>query len=512
MAEDVRRAAHGDFSLTDLVALARIDFGTYVELMFPVLHQGASLIHAAYIDLIVDALVRSRKGGHRRIIINLPPGFMKSLLVSILYVSWRLGVNPAEKIICISYGDDLAHHLSRKTRQLMLSPLYKMIFPATILDKKAEDSITTTKGGQRYATAVGSDIAGFRADLIVIDDPMQPDEVASELAKETLRDWYYGVVAQRLLDQNEGVIVLVMHRLAPDDLSATLMEVGGWHQLSLPLIAEQAENFADHRDRVLMLRQPGDSLNPARTPIEACEKLKKDLPPHVFEAQYQQRPRYGGSGCCSIERLVRYDQQPKFELTVHAWDIAATKGAGDWTVCTKFGLARDEESGDVMYLTEIIRMQIELPDVREAIITQDVVDKPVLIVMDGNGIGVGVYQDLARRGFEHIVPGSAMEKVNSANLKAERFRRALINLYDGRVRIPASMRGLEIFLAELAAFPDGKHDDQVDSLSLVAAHMNRVIAKARRRLPKESPTLRHITRLAVRSRRWNSPTQGDQTT
>ena len=166
----------------------------------------------------------------------------------------------------------------------------------------------------------------------------------------------------------------------------------------------------------------------------------------------------------------------------------------------------------MMYLTEIIRMQIELPDVREAIITQDVVDKPALIVMDGNGIGVGVYQDLARRGFKHIVPGSAMEKVNSANLKAERFRRALINLYDGRVRIPASMRGLEIFLAELAAFPDGKHDDQVDSLSLVAAHMNRVIAKARHRLPKESPTLRHITRLAVRSRRWNSPTQGDQTT
>jgi phage terminase large subunit-like protein len=238
------------------------------------------------------------------------------------------------------------------------------------------------------------------------------------------------------------------------------MEAGDWQQFSLPLIAEQAENFVDHRNRVLMRRQPGDPLNPARTPIDACVKLKADLPPHVFEAQYQQRPRYGGSGCCSIERLVRYDEKPKFELTVHSWDIAATKGSGDWTVCMKFGLALDEESGDAMYLTEIIRMQIELPDVREAIITQDVVDKPALIVMDGNGIGVGIYQDLARRGFKHIVPGSAMEKVNAANLKAERFRRALINLYDGRVRIPASMRGLEIFLAELAAFPDGKHDDQ----------------------------------------------------
>lgn len=138
---------------------------------------------------------------------------------------------------------------------------------------------------------------------------------------------------------------------------------------------------------------------------------------------------------------------------MHSWDIAATKGSGDWTVCMKFGLARDEESGDVMYLTEIIRMQIELPDVREAIITQNAVDKPALIVMDGNGIGVGVYQDLARRGFTHIVPGSAMEKVNAANLKAERFRTALINLYDGRVRFPLRCEGWKSSSRSLPPFP-----------------------------------------------------------
>ena len=499
MAKDVLKATGGASTLDDLFALGQIDFGIFVELMFPILHPSERLVHAPYIDLIIEVLVRSRKGGDRRLIINLPPGFMKSLLVSILYVAWRLGVNPAEKIICISYGDDLTHNLSRKTRQLMLSPLYRMIFPGTILDKKAEDSITTTKGGQRYATAVGSDIAGFRADLIVIDDPMQPDEVASELAKEALRSWYYGVVAQRLLDQSQGVIVLVMHRLAPDDLSATLMEVGGWHNLSLPLIAEQAESFVDHRNRVLMQRHPGDPLNQARLPIEACEELKKGLPPHVFDAQYQQRPRYGGSGCCSIDRLIRYDTAPEFELTVHSWDIAATKAGGDWTVCTKFGLARDHETGEIMYLIGIIRMQIELPDVREAIITQDVVDKPTLIVMDGNGIGRGIYQDLTRRGLTHIVPGSAMEQVNAANLKAERFRRALMNLYDGRIRIPASMPGLEIFLSELATFPDGKNDDQVDSLSFIGANFNRVIAKARRKMPNETRTLQHITRVSVRS-------------
>ena len=126
-------------------------------------------------------------------------------------------------------------------------------------------------------------------------------------------------------------------------------------------------------------------------------------------------------------------------------------------------------------------MQVELPDVRAAITTQDAVDRPALIVMDGAGIGRGTYQDLVRQGMKHILPGAAMERSNADGLKERRFREALLKLYDGRVRIPNSMPGLEVFLQELAVFPDGKHDDQVDSVSLVAGHMDRVIAVARQR-------------------------------
>ncbi len=165
-------------------------------------------------------------------------------------------------------------------------------------------------------------------------------------------------------------------------------------------------------------------------------------------------------------------------MTIHSWDIAATKD-GDWTVCFKFGLAKDPLVGDVLYLTGIVRMRIELPDVREAIITQDTVDKPALILMDGNGIGLGVLQDLTRCGKKNILPGGAMERSNAESLKADRLRRAMLNLYDGRIRIPNAMTGLEGLLSELALFPDGKYDDQVDALSIVGAHMKLVIHKAR---------------------------------
>lgn len=467
------------FAANDLIPLARVDFGVFVTLVFPVLHGGKHMVPASYVNLIVEVLMRSTAGGKRRLIFNLPPGFMKSTLITVLYTAWRLGVNPSELIMCISYGDDLSHELSRKTRQVMQSPIYRKIFPGTVLDKKAEDMITTTKGGKRYATAVESDIAGFRADLIIMDDLIQPDTAHSELHKQKLRDWYYGVVAQRLRDQATGVIVLVMHRLTPDDLTQTFIEEGGWLHIPLPLIATQAENYHSiPKDIMLHTRAVGELLSPRWQPANAVEHLRKTLPPHVLEAQYQQNPLYGGSGMCSVDRLARYSKRPPFSYTIHSWDVAATKN-GNWTVCLKFGMASDPDGTEILYLIQVLRIRVELPDVRTAIAEQDRLDKPALIVMDGNGVGLGIYQDLHKT-MDHLV-GSIKSMTGSASSasKQQKFNDALPLLYDGLIRIPEHMAGLETFLQELATFPDGKFDDQVDALSIIGAKRKRILQLAR---------------------------------
>jgi len=100
--------------------------------------------------------------------------------------------------------------------------------------------------------------------------------------------------------------------------------------------------------------------------------------------------------------------------------------------------------------------------------------------MDGNGIGRGPYQDLWAKGFRHLLPGESMASSASDNLKMRRFSEGLFNLYDGLVQLPNAMSGLETLLAEIAAFPNGKHDDQVDALSYVAAYSGKVIYEARR--------------------------------
>jgi len=162
-----------------LIGFARADFWCFVEVMFNVLYPGQKLVYAQYLELIATVLMRVEQGRYRNVIINLPPRHMKSALASILYPAWRLGRDPTTKFICISYGDDLAHDLSSQTRKIMRSELYRRVFPSTVLDKTAVDHIRTTKGGYRYATAVGSDITGFGADEIIIDDPIQPEDVHS---------------------------------------------------------------------------------------------------------------------------------------------------------------------------------------------------------------------------------------------------------------------------------------------------------------------------------------------
>jgi predicted phage terminase large subunit-like protein len=471
--KDREPTPHG---VDDLIRLARVDFGVFAVLMFPELHDGKQMVPAPYVNLMAEALMAVRDGAEKRLIFNLPPGHMKSLIVSVLFTAWLLGVEPAKRILCISYGDDLTRQLSRLTRRVMTSRLYRRIFPGTVLTKLAEDLLTTNKGGQRLATAVGGAVAGFRAELIIIDDPMQPDDVASELKKQGLRDWYSGVVEQRLVPGGE--MIFVMHRVAPDDFTATLLEKGGWFHISLPLIAVEEMTCTDRFGRDFWVRKPGDLLSPGWTTPQAVDDIRRSLPKEIFEGQYQQNPQFGGSGICSIDRLARFQERSHYELVLQCWDLAATKNGGDWTVCAKFGLTLDQQRREVFDLLEMIRVRIELPDVRELIRNQDRADQPALIIVDGVGIGRAIVQELARE-MPHLLPGGSFDDQNIAGLKVRRFHNAMPAMYDGLVRLPTTMPGLETLLAEFAAFPDGRHDDQVDAVCNVAANLALIIRRAR---------------------------------
>jgi hypothetical protein len=412
----------------DLIQFARRDFGAFVMLLLPELRDQKQLVPAPYLDVMFEALMLVREGGKDRVIFNLPPGFMKSWIVSVLFVAWMLGVEPSQRILCISYGDELALQLSRLTRRIMISRRYRLVFPRTCFAKAAEHLLSTTKGGQRLAIAVGGPAAGFRADLVIIDDPMQPNEVASEARKQALRDWYASVVEQRLTPG--AAIVVVMHRIASDDFTATLLASGEWFRLSFPLIAIETNNYFDRFGNHLWMRKPGNLLSPRWMTQEKVDEIRRRLPKAIFESQYQQNPQFGGTGICSIDRLSRYQNRSHYELIIHVWDLAATRNGGDFTVCAKFGLTRDALGREVFDLFGILRLQVELPDVRALIREQDRLDRPALIAIDGVGIGRGIVQELGRE-MSHITPGPR------SMLKTPRMRRCGVST----TRCPPCMTG-----------------------------------------------------------------------
>jgi predicted phage terminase large subunit-like protein len=413
------------------------------------------------------------------------------MMVSILYVAWRLGRDPTAKFICASYGDDLAHHLSELTRRLMTHPLYQLIFPRTQLEKKAADYLRTTEGGYRYATSVGSDITGFGASEIILDDLLKPDQAASESAKERMRSWVQSSVLTRFNDPSSGILYVVEHRLAPDDLSGTLEATGLYFVLRLPLIATNDEPACRSKDgRILMHRQPGELLNERRMSAAQAAELKQTFPHHVFQSQYQQDPEAGGSGMLNLSIFGRFDLsvQRSYDFRVHSWDIGATI-AGNASVCTKWGL-RKEDSQYGAYLLDVLRVKLELPEVEAMIKSQNEADRPALIVIDERGVGMGVYQRLSRAGLPVMGSTATSEGLETRDLqgvrpsasKIERFGQAVLVISDGRIFIPTSAPWLEKFLCELAAFPNIADKDQVDSMTQFVANIDMAIMFARRNI------------------------------
>ncbi len=174
----------------ELREILRHDFTSFVHAAFYELNPQTPFIPGAHIELIANKLEACLRGDIRRLIINLPPRNLKSHCVSIAFPAWLLGHKPTARVICASYGQELADKLARDTRTLMTGALYKGIFPTRLTDRQAVHDFETTEAGGRMATSVGGVLTGRGADFIILDDPQKPDEALSESQRQGVNDWF----------------------------------------------------------------------------------------------------------------------------------------------------------------------------------------------------------------------------------------------------------------------------------------------------------------------------------
>ena len=217
-------------------AMLRSDFYSFIRATFPIVSPSSAFAPNWHIEAIAFALMRVLRGEIKRLIITVPPRSLKSICASVAFPAFVLGHDPTRRIICVSYAEALARKHANDCRALMRSTLYHRLFPNTRISnaKDTELEFATTRGGNRLATSIGGTLTGRGGNLIVIDDPLKPQDAYSEAARENTKQWYSNTLLSRLDDKTKDAIIVVMQRLHLDDLVGHLLEQEGWMHLNLP--------------------------------------------------------------------------------------------------------------------------------------------------------------------------------------------------------------------------------------------------------------------------------------
>src|SRR3984893_657373 len=225
-------------------ALLRLDFYAFIERCFLQLNPRTKFLPNWHIEVMAAKLEACRRGKIKRLIICVPPRHLKSLAGSIALPAWILGHDPSAQILCVSYAQDLSDKLARDFRSIMNSRWYLALFPTRPLARKqALQEFETRQHGFRLATSVEGVLTGRGADIVIIDDPIKPEEALSLSRRVSVNQWYDNTLFSRLNDKNTGCIILIMQRLHEDDLVGHVLQQENWEVVSFPAIAEKDERF-----------------------------------------------------------------------------------------------------------------------------------------------------------------------------------------------------------------------------------------------------------------------------
>lgn len=400
------------------------------------------------------ALERVYLGQVRRLIINVPPRSGKTEIAVKNFMAWTLGLEPDSEFIHASYSKRLATANAYDVRAIMQHEAYGQIFPWVSLqeDSKAKDEFRTTAGGIVYAAGADGTITGYGAGKVrqgfggalIIDDPHKAGEATSDVMRQNVIDWYQGTIESRL-NRPETPIIIIMQRLHEDDLSGFLLKGGtGEHWQHLVIPARDTD---------------GHSFWPVKFPDSMLDRLETTSP-YVFAGQYMQRPAPLGGGIFKDEWWRYLDVPPLTRFrAIYADTAQKTKEQNDYSVFQCWGQTLDGQ----MVLLDMVRGKWEAPELetmarafwQKHLAVQNMGALRALKVEDKVS-GTGLIQKLSREGIPITPITRNIDKVTRAMDAAPYVQ-------SGNVIIMRNLAQLSDFLAEASVFPNGSHDDMIDT-------------------------------------------------
>lgn len=473
---------------------ARRSLHEFVRQAWPVVEPATPFIDTWHVGAICDHLEAVTRGEITRLLINVPPGHAKSLLVAVLWPAWVWSFRPAWRGLFASYAYDLAERDSVRCRALIRSDWYRVFMEGggwgIVEDQDTKGYFVNTASGFRFSTSVEAQATGWRGDAVVVDDPVSAKEAPSEAKRREAIHWWDLVMSSRLNDMERGARVIIMQRLHEDDLAGHVLVQGGYEHLCLPSEFEPARRAVTCRTvggvRSEFWRDPrttdGELLFPKLFPATVLEQARKDLGSGGYAGQHGQRPTPEGGGMFKKGwwRFWKPDgiapdhcprpngcwegparALPKLDRVVLSLDAAfKATDSTDFVVFQIWGTSAADRfllaqvRGRMSFtdtLSTFRRLAREWPQARQKLV-EDKANGPAII-----------------NTLKHEISG--IIAVNPEGGKEARAAAVQPQVESGNVYLPDSVPWLDGFVEEFAAFPRGRHDDQVDALTQALNHM-----------------------------------------
>ena len=403
-----------------------------------------------------------------RLMLFMPPRHGKSTLASITFPAWHLGRNPKHEFISCSYSGSLAMAFSRKVRHLLREPLYKNVFTDAKLDPTSQsvESWLTTKGGGYVAAGVGGGITGKGAHVFVIDDPVKNREDAeSDFNRDLVWDWYTSTAYTRLAPG--GGMLVILTRWHDDDLAGRLLRATAegadeWEVVKYPALAEKEEEF----------RETGEALHPERYNLDALTKIQKAIGPRDWSALYQQNP-VSDEGEYFTRSMIQYFdfKEVDFERMKFycAWDLAiGQRDRNDYSV----GMVMGVDEYERLHVVDVVRGRYDGFELVERILDLYEKWKPLAVGIEKGHIEMAIGPFLEKRVQERRLYEAYFYPLKTGRRDKEARARAIQGrMQQGMVFFPKDPVWSGPLVAELLRFPNGTHDDQVDSLAWLGLMM-----------------------------------------
>jgi predicted phage terminase large subunit-like protein len=434
----------------DKVEKSKESFLYFVTQMWPIFISGS------HHKIMADAFERVANGQLKRLIINMPPRHTKSEFASFLLPAWFLGKFPHKKIIQTAHTAELATGFGRKVRNLVSSEPYQKVFQTKLSsDSKAAGRWNTHMGGDYFAIGVGGAVTGKGADLLIIDDPHSEQEAkqANPAVFDGVYEWFTSGPRQRL--QPGGAIIIVMTRWSKRDLTGQILKnsakdgVDQWEVIDFPAIMPN-----------------GNPLWPGFWSKPALEALRSELPVSKWEAQYQQNPTSEEGAIIKRDQWQIWEKEhpPTVEYIIQSWDTAFEKNnRADYSACTTWGIFQHpNKNGDLkanIILLDAFKERMEFPELKAKALELYREYNPDTLIVEKRAAGAPLIYEMRKMGIpmSEYTPGKGNDKISRVNAISDLFA-------SGMVWCPET-RWAEEVMDELASFPNGDHDDLVDSSS-----------------------------------------------